>query len=101
MAFMVLVPTRIWTRFKYFDIDRRFVMSEQIQISLDRDVYEQLQMLMSPPVSDINTVIRSLLFQDGHTSPAAIAVEAETQHFTYEQELERARMGIYTGGGGT
>lgn len=76
-------------------------MSDQIQISLDRDVYERLQMLMSPPVSDINAVIRSLLFQDGRTSPAAIAVEAGAQHFTYEQELERASMGVYTGGGGT
>jgi len=76
-------------------------MTEQIQISLDRDIYERLQMLMVPPVSDINAAIRSLLFQDGRTSPAAIAVEAGAQHFTYEQELERARLGVYEGGGAT
>ena len=76
-------------------------MSDQIQISIDRDIYERLQMLMSPPISDINEVIRSLLFKEGRTSPAAIAVEAGAQHFTYGQELERARAGVYTGGGGT
>lgn len=76
-------------------------MSEQIQISLDQDIYERLQMLMVPPVSDINAAIRTLLFHDGRTSPAAIATEAGTQHFTYEQELERARMGVYDSGGAT
>jgi hypothetical protein len=76
-------------------------MSEQIQISLDQDIYERLQMLMVPPVSDINAAIRTLLFHDGRTSPAAIATEAGAQHFTYEQELERARMGVYDSGGAT
>lgn len=76
-------------------------MSEQIQISLDQDIYERLQMLMVPPVSDINAAIRTLLFHDGRTSSAAIATEAGTQHFTYEQELERARMGVYDSGGAT
>lgn len=76
-------------------------MSEQIQINLDQDIYERLQMLMVPPVSDINAAIRTLLFHDGRTSPAAIATEAGTQHFTYEQELERARMGVYDSGGAT
>lgn len=76
-------------------------MSEQIQISLDQDIYERLQMLMVPPVSDINAAIRTLLFHDGRTSAAAIATEAGTQHFTYEQELERARMGVYDSGGAT
>jgi hypothetical protein len=76
-------------------------MSEQIHITLDRDVYERLQMLMVPPVSDINAAIRSLLFHDGRASKAAIAAESEAQHFTYAQELERAKMGVYECGGAT
>jgi hypothetical protein len=76
-------------------------MSEQIQVSLDKDIYERLQMLMVPPVSDINSAIRTLLFHDGRTSSAAVATEAGSQHFSYEQELERARMGVYDSGGAT
>jgi hypothetical protein len=87
--------------FKHLDSDRRFIMSEQVHISLDQDVYERLQMLMVPPVSDINAAIRSLLFHDGRSSKAAIAAGAETQHFTLAQELERASMGVYDCGGAT
>lgn len=76
-------------------------MTDQIQITIDRDVYERLQMLMVPPVSDANAVIRELLLQEGHPSPAAMALGAAGQHFTYAQELERSSQGIYEGGGGT
>jgi hypothetical protein len=76
-------------------------MTEQIQITLDREVYNRLQMLMVPPVSDANAVIKQLLYQDGRTSPAASAVEASGQHFTYAQELERSNQGVYECGGGT
>jgi len=76
-------------------------MAEQIQIGIDRDVYERLQLLMVPPISDANAVIKSLLFQDGHASRAVHALEADARHFTYEQELERSRQGIYDCGGAT
>lgn len=76
-------------------------MSDQIQILVDRDIYGQLQMLMVPPISDANAVIRELLFQDGHTSRAAAALGVAEQHFTYEQELERSSQGVYECGGGT
>lgn len=76
-------------------------MSEQIQIGLDQDLYERLRMLMVPPISDVNAAIRSLLYHDGRTSEAAMMTEVDGQHFTYAQELERARMGIYECGGGT
>ncbi|HUW51601.1 MAG TPA: hypothetical protein VMV75_11370 [Sulfuricella sp.] len=76
-------------------------MTDQIQILVDRDVYSQLQTLMVPPISDANAVIRELLFQDGHTSRAAAALETAEQHFTYEQELERSIQGVYECGGGT
>lgn len=76
-------------------------MSEQIQITVDRDVYERLQTLMVPPISDANAVIKELLYHDGHASRSAVALEASEQHFTYAQELERSSMGIYESGGGT
>lgn len=76
-------------------------MTEQIQIAIDRDVYEQLQLLMVPPINDANTVIRALLSHDGRASRAAVAVGAAEQHYTYAQELERARLGVYDGGGNT
>lgn len=76
-------------------------MTDQIQISIDRDIYDRLQTLMVPPVSDANAVIKELLYHDGRTSPAAVAVEASGQHFTYAQELERSNQGVYECGGGT
>lgn len=71
-------------------------MTSQVQILIDRDVYDQLQLLMVPPISDANAAIRELLKYDGR----ALA-EAGTHHFSFEQELERSRQGIYEGGGCT
>ena len=76
-------------------------MTDQIKISVDREVYDQLLMLMVPPISDANAVIKELLYQDGRASPASVAVGASEQHFTMEQELERAKQGIYDSGGNT
>lgn len=76
-------------------------MLNQVKIYIDNEVYEQLQLLMVPPISDANAVIRELLNQDGRASRAAVAVGAAEQHYTYAQELERANMGIYDGGGNT
>lgn len=74
-------------------------MTDQIQISVDRDTYEKLQMLMVPPISDANAVIRELLLQEGHASPASVALGASERHFTMAQELERASRGVYDSGG--
>ena len=76
-------------------------MSDQIKISVDRDIYERLQMLMVPPISDANAVIRELLFQEGHASPASVAVDASEHHFSMAQELERTKQGVYDCGGAT
>jgi len=77
------------------------IMNDSVQITIDRDVYQRLQLLMVPPLSDANAVIKSLLLQDGHASPAAIEVEASTRHFSFAQELERAQAGVYECGGAT
>ena len=75
-------------------------MTDQIQISVDREVYDRLQMFMVPPISDANAVIKELLYRNGSSaSPAAVALEASEQHYTYAQELERANQGIYDSGG--
>lgn len=76
-------------------------MTDQIKISVDREVYDQLLMLMVPPISDANAVIKELLTLDGRASPASVALGASEQHYTMEQELERTRQGIYEGGGNT
>jgi hypothetical protein len=76
-------------------------MTNQIQINIDQDVYERLQMLMVPPINDANAAIKALLYHDGRSSPAAVAVETDKQHFTYAQELERSNQGVYECGGGT
>ena len=76
-------------------------MTDQIQISVDREVYDRLLMLMVPPFSDANAVIKELLTQDGRASHAAVALGASEQHYTMEQERERTRQGIYDGGGNT
>lgn len=76
-------------------------MNEQVQINIDRDLYDLLQTLMVPPIDDANAVIRELLHHEGRTSRPAIALSASEQHYTYAQELERSKLGIYECGGGT
>ncbi len=76
-------------------------MTDQIQINIDHDVYDRLQLLMVPPISDANAVIKALLHHDGHASRASVALAADEQHFTYAQELERSSQGVYECGGGT
>lgn len=76
-------------------------MTDQVQITVDQEVYDRLQMLMVPPISDANAVIKALLFHDGGASRAAVALAADEQHFTYAQELERSSQGFYDGGGAT
>ncbi|MEO8419433.1 MAG: hypothetical protein ABI475_11985 [Methylophilaceae bacterium] len=70
-------------------------MTDQVQISISREIYDRLLMLMVPPISDVNAVLKELLYRDGRASPASIALGAAEQHFTMEQELERTRQGIY------
>ncbi len=76
-------------------------MTDQIQISIDPDVYEQLQLLMVPPYNDANAVIKQLLTYEGHPSPAAVAMRASEKHYTMKQELERNYEGVYDSGGNT
>lgn len=76
-------------------------MSEQVHITIDREVYDRLRMLMVPPILDVNDAIKALLFHDGRDSPAALEVEASGRHFDYAQEIARAQAGVYDCGGCT
>ncbi len=76
-------------------------MSNQVQINVDREVYDRLQMLMVPPISDANAVIKELLYHDGRASAAAVEMDASAQHYTFAQEIERALQGYYDCGGNT
>jgi hypothetical protein len=76
-------------------------MSDQVTITIDRDLYERLQLLMVPPINDANEAIKALLYHEGRASRAAVALEADERHFTLAQELERASQGVYECGGGT
>jgi hypothetical protein len=82
-------------------LTRSIAMTDQIQISIDRDVYDRLQMLMVPPISDANAVIKGLLYFEGHDSVSAAGMEASEKHFTMTQELERSLEGVYDCGGAT
>ena len=76
-------------------------MTDQIQITIDREVYDRLQALMVSPMSDVNAVIKELLYYDERADQAAVALKASERHFTYEQELERSIQGVYESGGCT
>lgn len=76
-------------------------MTGEIQINIEREVYDRLCSLMVPPIDDANAVIKALLYHAGRDSRAAQALEAEERHLSYAQELERSREGVYECGGGT
>lgn len=42
-----------------------------------------------------------LLNHDGRASKAALEMGAASQHYSYEQEIERALQGYYDSGGNT
>lgn len=76
-------------------------MPNQVQVTIDQDIYDRLALLIVPPIDDVNGAIKSLLEYEGHPTPAAIALGAGGSHFTMAEELERSKMGIYDGGGNT
>jgi hypothetical protein len=75
-------------------------MTDQIKISIDREVYDRLLMLMVPPISDANR-LSGVVDSRWACQPPSVALGASEHHFTMEQELERTRQGVYEGGGNT
>lgn len=74
-------------------------MSNQVPVLLDQKVYDGLLQLQVPPCSTINDVINRLLFLNGHKSNEVIGLEREENHFSLEDEIERAKAGIYSTAG--
>jgi hypothetical protein len=74
-------------------------MADQVQIMVDRDVYDRLLSLQVPPYSDINAVLDRLLFHAGRKSREAIALEADERNYTFEEEIQRAKEGLMSGSG--
>lgn len=76
-------------------------MSNQVQVTIDQDVYDRLMLLEVPPINDVNGAIKSLLEYEGHPSPAFIAAGAAGHHYSMKEEMERTKAGIYDCGGAT
>ncbi|MEN8180442.1 MAG: hypothetical protein ABFS39_17720 [Pseudomonadota bacterium] len=73
-------------------------MGKQVQITLDQAVYDRLLELKVPPFSDMNAVVARLLFHNGRKSREAAQVE-DDRHYSFEEELQRDRDGVYAGSG--
>lgn len=71
-------------------------MNDQVQVTLNRKLYDRLLELEAPPYGDINAVIDRLLFHAGRGAPP---MAADERHYTYAEELERAATGVYDGSG--
>lgn len=73
---------------------------QQISVMLDHDVHDCLHGLQTPG-DDINAVLRTLLYRAGYLSAAVGVIRRGQRHYSYAEELERARQGIYESGGAT
>ncbi len=70
-------------------------MNNQIQVSLDKAVYDQLVELQTGSFRDVNAVIERLLFHGDRK----VRLEADEPHYTMEQELQRERDGVFASSG--
>jgi len=70
-------------------------MTDQIQISIDREVYDQLLMLMVPPIR----LSRNCWLKMGVPAPPLLLWVSPNNTTLWEQELERTRQGVYDSGG--
>ena len=74
-------------------------MSEKIEVTLDKEVYDRLMEMQVPPHQDINDVIGRLLHHAGRPSPESLDMESENRHRNYDEELEANDQGVYTSSG--
>jgi len=68
-------------------------MRDPVQIT-SREVFDQPQLLMLPPMSNTGSAIKPLLIHEGLASQAAVGVRAPVQHYDFAQVLERCRAGV-------
>jgi hypothetical protein len=74
-------------------------MDTQVQVMLDKTIYDRLRQLCAPPHNDINAVIERLLFHEGIKGRAVTELEAEQRHRSMDEEMEAARAGVYDASG--
>ena len=74
-------------------------MAKQVEIKIDQALYDRLLELQVAPYSDINAVIERLLYHSGHKSREVQQLEAEEHHFSFDEEVERDRDGVYVSSG--
>lgn len=75
-------------------------MTEQVQISIDKDVYQRLQELCVPPVNSINDLLRQFLINEGKgKTKEAMRLEASVSHRSMEEEKKAAETGVYDSSG--
>lgn len=70
-------------------------MDNQVQVTLDKAVYDQLVGLRTGSFHDINAVVERLLFHGDRK----VLREADEPHYTMEQELQRERDGVFASSG--
>lgn len=68
---------------------------ERVTVKIDRPLLERLERLGAGSDQDLNQVIERLLFH----GERKVELEAESPHYTMEQELQRERDGVFAGSG--
>ncbi|MEW5757073.1 MAG: hypothetical protein AB1810_12285 [Pseudomonadota bacterium] len=70
-------------------------MGEQVNITIDREIYILLQELQVPP-NDINAVLRQLMFNAGKTKSRALReTEEDLHHRSLADEIRATEEGVY------
>jgi hypothetical protein len=70
-------------------------MDNQVNVMLDKAVYDQLVSLQHGSMQDMNGVIERLIFH----GERKVRLEVEEPHYTMEQELQRERDGVFASSG--
>jgi len=70
-------------------------MDDQVQVALDKAVYDKLVGLQTGSFHDVNAVVERLLFH----GERKVRLEANEPHYTMEQELQRERDGVFASSG--
>lgn len=74
-------------------------MSEKVEVTLDKELYDRLTELQVPPYNDVNAVIGRLLHHSGRKSREAVAIESEGRRRSYAEEIQANSDGVYASSG--
>lgn len=74
--------------------------NRSVSVLLDEDVHACLQRLQTAD-EPLSEVVRTLLVRAGQMAARPGGQSGHQHHFSYAEELERARLGVYECGGAT